>query len=526
MNLAARIPISGCFTNAAALMHSFSSPGSNLVDSLPIIVWTADARTFRFTYVSEGAERLLGYPVERWLEEPSFWRDHLHPDDRGVISLCHAETGACRDHELLYRMIAADGRLVWLRDKVQVRTEDGAAAELSGVMFDVTAEMEADRALRRSEERYRQLVEGVSDVIYTLDPEGRITSLNGAFETLSGLKIADWMGRPFTELLLPECIDRATEHFQLSLHGNAPLTASAYRMRAASGAVREIEIAGQQRVPGDPAQGTIGMARDVTERNVLARRLEETKRLASLGDLAATMAHEMNNVLMAIQPYCEVLVRQCGNAGPAASAGRSIATTIDRGRRITSEILDYNMPRAPKTASIDPQPWMTEVTGLIEPLLPETVALRIDTRLHDPITGDQQHLEQIITNLVVNAVHAMPDGGLLTLELTADADPRHHPFGLPPAQRFARLTVRDTGHGIPPDLLPQIFNPLFTTKRRGTGLGLAIAKRLIEAQGGAITAESAGGVGTAFHVLIPMQPTTFHQAGGVDPGGVTEISRG
>jgi PAS domain S-box-containing protein len=138
MNLAARIPIYGCFTNAAALMHSLSSPGSNLVDSLPIIVWTADARTFRFTYVSEGAERLLGYPVVRWLEEPTFWRDHLHPDDRGVIPLCHAETGACRDHELLYRMIAADGRTVWLRDKVQVRMKYGVAAELSGVMFDIT----------------------------------------------------------------------------------------------------------------------------------------------------------------------------------------------------------------------------------------------------------------------------------------------------------------------------------------------------------------------------------------------------
>lgn len=95
----------------------------------------------------------------------------------------------------------------------------------------------------------------------------------------------------------------------------------------------------------------------------------------------------------------------------------------------------------------------------------------------------------------------MPDGGLLTLELcedTAPPRPNH-----PPAQRFARLTLRDTGNGIAPDL-PQIFTPLFTTKRRGTGLGLPIAKRLIEAQGGTITAESTERVGTAFHLLIPM----------------------
>lgn len=105
-------------------------------------------------------------------------------------------------------------------------------------------------------------------------------------------------------------------------------------MHAADGAILEIETAGQQRVPGDPSQGTIGVARDVTERNVLARRLEESKRLASMGDLAASMAHEINNVLMAIQPYCEVLVRQAGNTESAANAGRSITATIERGRRI------------------------------------------------------------------------------------------------------------------------------------------------------------------------------------------------
>jgi PAS domain S-box-containing protein len=618
MNPVLRIPIAAP-RNVPSLM--FPIQADHLLNALPLIVWTADAHTFRFKFVSEGAERLLGYPAERWLDEPTFWGDHLHPDDRSAIAICHSETHAGRDHELLYRMIAADGREVWLRDKVQVRSERGAAAELSGVMFDVTAEIEAHRALRQSEEnyrrmvhfspdaigvhrhgrylyvnpsfarlvgavdpsdligrevmslihrdyadvvrdrlrdvaagkqapllqerlnhsggssidveamrlpivfdgvpaiqvvfrdiserlraeqRYRQIVEGVSDVIYTLDPQGRITSLNRAFETLSGLKIDDWIGRPFTDLLHPDSVERAREHFLQSLHGTSSSIARAYRMRALNGAEMEIETAGQQRVAGDPTHGTIGMARDVTERNVMARRLQESKRLASLGDLAATMAHEMNNVLMAIQPYCELLIRQAGNADLATNAGRSIVTTIDRGKRITSEILEYNTPREPKTEAIEPRAWMNQLTALLEPLLPEGVALMVDSRLRAPIAGDQQHLEQVLTNLAVNAVHAMPDGGLLLLELTEDVEPWRHALGLPSTGRFARLSLRDTGTGIPPSILTQIFDPLFTTKRRGTGLGLAIAKRLVEAQGGAITAESTEGVGTAFHLFLPM----------------------
>jgi signal transduction histidine kinase len=130
----------------------------------------------------------------------------------------------------------------------------------------------------------------------------------------------------------------------------------------------------------------------------------------------------------------------------------------------------------------------------------------VNTSLHEPILGDQQNLEQVLANLAVNAIHAMPDGGVLALELAEETGPRRDALGLPSSERFARLTVRDTGCGIPPDVLPQIFEPLFTTKRTGTGLGLAIVKRIVESQGGAVTVESSGTTGTAFHVLIPIAP--------------------
>lgn len=120
-----------------------------LLDSIRGVVWRCDAKTFQFSFVSKEAERILGYPVEQWLSQPSFWADHLHPDDRDwAVEFCARATRERRSHELEYRMVAADGRIVWLRDVVRVMPEDGEPRELTGVMIDVTE--------RRNSESMRQ----------------------------------------------------------------------------------------------------------------------------------------------------------------------------------------------------------------------------------------------------------------------------------------------------------------------------------------------------------------------------------
>ena len=120
----------------------------DLVNSVEGIVWEADAATFRFSFVSDQAERILGYPLERWLSEPTFWKDHLHPHDREwAVPFCERATGENRDHDLEYRMVAADGRVVWLHDLVTVVVDDGRATQLRGVMVDITDRKHAETAL-------------------------------------------------------------------------------------------------------------------------------------------------------------------------------------------------------------------------------------------------------------------------------------------------------------------------------------------------------------------------------------------
>jgi PAS domain S-box-containing protein len=131
-----------------------------LLGSLNSIIWEADASSFEFKYVSQQAERLLGYATSRWVTEPTFWRDHIHPEDRDwALGFCALATREHRAHTFEYRMLAADGRVVWLRDIVTVVVVDGRPDTLRGVIVDITEQKLAEQRVRHSEPRFRALIE-------------------------------------------------------------------------------------------------------------------------------------------------------------------------------------------------------------------------------------------------------------------------------------------------------------------------------------------------------------------------------
>jgi PAS domain S-box-containing protein len=600
---------------------------SRLLDAMPAIAWSANAQTFRFNYVNPAAETLLGYPVSRWLNEPHFWAEHLHPEDRHVPMLCHNETVAGRNHELVYRIIAADGRTVWLRDYVNVHKVDGVPVELFGVMVDITREREAEatsladrenfrrmvelspdcigvhvddtyvyvnqafvqllgaaseaeivgrnvfsfvdaashesirerlvrlragqsvpyisetyrradgspldvevaalplrygnrdavqviarditeqvrarQALEESEQRYRELVEDVTEILFTVDCHGRFVSLNRSFERSTGYRIEEWIGRPFAELFLPESVSAAVRDFGQALIGHERIIHE-YNLLAQSGAIVTVEVSWQPRYVEGAVTGTIGLARDVTEHRNIARKLEEAKRMSSLGQVAASLAHEFNNVLMGIQPFVEVIGRTDPFTPAVRDAVGHITRSIGRGKRASQEILRYVNPKEPQLFSLDTTVWLPSLLGQLVAALPPTIALSSSM---DPevrfILGDREHLEQVVTNLVFNARDAIDGTGTIHVGVALACSP-----GSSGAEaKFVHISVSDDGPGIAPAILDRIFEPLFTTKRNGTGLGLAIARRLIEGHGGMLTAENRPEGGSAFHLLVPAAET-------------------
>lgn len=235
----------------------------NLVDSIDGIVWEANARTFQFTFVSQQAERLLGYPVERWTDEPTFWQDHLHPEDESwAPGFCVRATAEKRDHEFEYRMIAADGRTVWLRDIVNVIIEDREPVKLRGVMVDITLRKKMDEELathrnhleklveartaeleavnerlkqglserRRAEQALQEERDFISAVLNTvdalvvvLDKDGRVIRFNRACEQITGYLFDEVKDEHFWDVfLLSEEEEAVRDVFQELLVGQFP----------------------------------------------------------------------------------------------------------------------------------------------------------------------------------------------------------------------------------------------------------------------------------------------------------------
>ncbi|HYC90825.1 MAG TPA: ATP-binding protein [Thermoanaerobaculia bacterium] len=363
------------------------------------------------------------------------------------------------------------------------------------------------RDLAISENRYRDIVETASDIIFTTTIDGHFVALNPAFERITGYPIVDWLGRSVLDLAenpgySAELLARMAE----APHARTPFVADVPVRGAAGTVLLELSMT-VRRQEGEPL-AIHGFARDVTEarraereRRALEAKLEQANRIAGLGRLAATMAHEFNNVLMGMAPFLDLL-RKGKNVETAL---KHMGQAVARGRRITEDILRFTRPAEPSRSSVAVEPWLQSVLEDGRSLLPPSVQLEAKTPGGELfISGDAAQLQQVFTNLILNARDAMPSGGTITIELACEAPDAELRFAVVDPHRYAHLTLRDTGCGMNEEMLRHAFEPLFTTKRNGTGLGLPVALQVVQRHGGELFVESEPGAGTTFHIFLPL----------------------
>ncbi len=348
--------------------------------------------------------------------------------------------------------------------------------------------------LQRLTEYNQNILESMDAGIVVLDLEGRIARWNRAMERLVGRRREAAVGRPLAEVL-PATFVEALEG---SLGGSTSEEIShIYKLHLPTEGGRSsmvnVSVAPFQWGSGERL-GHVLILEDITARVRLEEQLQHSEKMASIGLLAAGVAHEVNTPLAGISSYTQLLRGEVDATDPRAGLLEKIEKQTFRAAKIINNLLNFSRSGNADLEPLDINRVLGDVLSLVEHQLDEA---RIKVRREFaeellPVRGNENKIQQVFFNLILNARDAMPRGGWLTLKTYADAD-------------GVAMEVSDTGHGITREDIKRIYDPFFTTKgtSRGTGLGLSVSYGIVQEHGGAISVESVPGKGTTFHVTLP-----------------------
>ena len=368
-----------------------------------------------------------------------------------------------------------------------------------------------ESSVEETEAKYRHLVENANDAIFICQ-EGHIRFPNPRTLTLLGRSLEEVEESLLLEHVTADDQDallQLLETLELNPQAAPPLTT--LRFAHPSGRfiwvdMNVVPMEWQQR----PA--LLCIARDVTEKRQMEQELVQLQKLEAIGTLAGGIAHDFDNILQMIHGYLQILSKRVDADHPDRVFLQKLFQTVDRGANLTRQLLIYGRKTEEKVAPVDINTAVVRVCEMLERVLPKMY--RLDLRLEShlgKVRADANQLEQVVMNLVMNARDAMPEGGTITIETSpADVDSVHaQKLGMLRTGSAVRLSIMDTGPGIPQEIQDRIYEPFFTTKtpEKGTGLGLAIVYSVIKRFGGGIVCDSEPGKGTRFHIYLPVTTT-------------------
>jgi PAS domain S-box-containing protein len=469
----------------------------SLVQSIDGIVCEMDAQAFRITFVSKKAEKILGYPVEQWLDEPNFWLNHLHPDDRGwAVDAKVQAVARMEDRQLEYRMIAADGRVVWFRDILTVNVARDNSVLLRGVKMDITEHKQAEDALRRSEDHLQLVIDTIPANAWSALPDGSVDFVNQRLLKDLGLSFQDLLGWSWMNTIHPEDVTGFVNKWRAALASGEPMEIEA-RVRRASGDYRWFLV---RNVPLRDDAGDIirwyGTGIDITER----RRAEEQIRATSeqLRALSARLrsAREEESTRIAREIHDELgaalsslrwdledvdeVISESGDQPQLAALRKKIEamvrltdTTVNTVRRIASELRPIALDELGLIEAIEWQAQQFQArTGIIVHC---DCPLESDDLTQEQSTAIFRIFQEALTNVLRHAQATRVD-------ITAKKE----------AGEFV-LTISDNGRGITED--EQSGSP---------SLGLLGIRERSNLIGGKIQITGVEGKGTVVTLRVPL----------------------
>jgi PAS domain S-box-containing protein len=384
------------------------------------------------------------------------------------------------------------------------------ARELVETTLDIAQRKQAAETLAEERNLLRTLIDNIPDYIFVKDTESRFIINNVAhMRSLKTSSQEELVGKMDADFVAQELAERYYADEQEIIRLARPLIDREELVVGPDGREKWLLTT---RVPLRDVEGEVvglvSISRDITQRKQLEEETLRQERLAAVGQLAAGIAHDFNNILTSIIGFADLLQRQ---PNVPEDFHPDLAKIVEQGQRaaqLTRQILDFSRQTVNEPRPLDLKVYLNETLKFIERTIPETIQIRFNFERGDhTINADPTQLQQVITNLAVNARDAMPGGGTLYLDLSRTS---LAPDELPPCPDmetgdWIRLAVTDTGSGIAPEVLAHIFEPFFTTKEvgQGTGLGLAQIYGIVQQHGGCITVNSQVGQGATFTLYFP-----------------------
>jgi PAS domain S-box-containing protein len=418
-----------------------------------------------------------------------------------------------------WEVIRADGSNGHVDASVTlIADEAGNPIGFRGIARDITERRQAEKDLRESDEKYRQLVNHAPAGIYEIDfTKGKLVSVNDVMSEYTGYSKDELLNMSALDFLTRESQKQMTDSIARLMNGEKIYGSVEYKARAKDG--RELWMLVNARYfydkHGKPKSALV-VTHDITDRKRaqkekarLEDQLQQAQKMEAIGTLAGGIAHDFNNILSVIIGYTELILLNGNVAEDVRQNLKEIFNASKHARDMVKQILAFSRQSKQERKPIQVAHIVKEAIKMLRASLPTTISIQQhiekDTGI---IEADPTQIHQVLMNLCTNAAHAMngKDGvmqiSLSNVELDL-AGPEMVP-DLNPGP-YLKLSVSDTGHGIAPESYDKIFDPYFTTKKKeeGTGLGLAVVQGIVNSSNGAVTYDSEVGKGTTFHVYLP-----------------------
>ena len=381
--------------------------------------------------------------------------------------------------------------------------------------------------IKKSEERYRLLSDNITDVILTIDLPGlNFSYVSPSVHLLQGFTPEEFIKLTLNDILLPHSLKYATDVIAEELASETGSEANPLRSRileieehCKNGSTVWVEAtASFLRDETGNATGILVVSRNITQRKTaetekkkLEAKLQQAYKMEAVGTLAGGIAHDFNNILSAVIGYTELGLKEAADRDLPGLKNKlqEILKAGYRARDLVRQILAFSRQAEYKKQPVQIRLVISEALKLLRASIPTTIEIRQSLLSDSLVMGDPTQIHQILMNLCTNAQHAMGEtGGILEVSLM-DVDintefAAENP-GISPGRHLC-LTVRDTGHGMPTELIKRLYDPFFTTKEpgKGTGLGLSVVHGIVKNYGGTITVQSKPGMGSAFSIFLPV----------------------